>query len=184
MSLRDEGSHWCRRHVEGGAQRVGAAANVADVPQVDQLLHGAETYVWVTLDTPVRPSGRSMLNRTLSGRLHPGQAVTSSTPKAVYCAGSSARSNAPKVQLRAKVEHPFQVIKVGFNHRKVRYRGLEKIRRSYQSGLANLTLAKRYLQQATGQIRLKGGTDPQISKMRRKTALEMQNNAGRLKKPA
>lgn len=45
MSLRDEGPHWCRRHVEGGAQRVGAAANVADVPQVDQLLHGAETYV-------------------------------------------------------------------------------------------------------------------------------------------
>ncbi|AGZ37270.1 IS52, transposase [Pseudomonas sp. VLB120] len=29
-------------------------------------------------------------------------------------------------QLRAKVEHPFQVIKVRFNHRKVRYRGLEK----------------------------------------------------------
>ncbi|WP_143521419.1 transposase, partial [Pseudomonas avellanae] len=31
-----------------------------------------------------------------------------------------------KAQLRAKVEHHFQVIKVRFNHRKVRYRGLEK----------------------------------------------------------
>ena len=74
------------------------------------------------------------------------------------------------MQLRAKIEHPFQVIKVGFNHRKVRYRGAGKNTPQLFSllGLANLTLAKRHLQQATGQIRQKGGTDPQISKMRAK----------------
>ncbi|WP_146099738.1 MULTISPECIES: transposase, partial [Pseudomonas syringae group] len=57
-----------------------------------------------------------------------------------------------KAQLRAKVEHPFQVIKVRFNHRKVRYRGLEKNTAQLFSlfGLANLMLAKRYLQQAAG----------------------------------
>ncbi|WP_155736406.1 transposase, partial [Stutzerimonas frequens] len=48
-----------------------------------------------------------------------------------------------KAQLRAKVEHPFQVIKVRFNHRKVRYRGLEKNTAQLFSlfGLANLVLA-------------------------------------------
>ena len=57
-----------------------------------------------------------------------------------------------KAQLRAKIEHPFQVIKVRFNHRKVRYRGLEKNTAQLFSlfGLANLMLAKRYLQRAVG----------------------------------
>jgi IS5 family transposase len=35
-----------------------------------------------------------------------------------------------KAQLRAKVEHPFQVIKVRFNHRKVATVGWKRIRRS------------------------------------------------------
>ena len=57
-----------------------------------------------------------------------------------------------KAQLRAKVEHPFQVIKVRFGHRKVRYRGLAKNTAQLFSlfGLANLLLAKRYLQRLAG----------------------------------
>ena len=57
-----------------------------------------------------------------------------------------------KARIRAKVEHPFQVIKVRFNHRKARYRGLEKNTAQLFSlfGLANLMLAKRYLQRAVG----------------------------------
>lgn len=67
-----------------------------------------------------------------------------------------------KAQLRAKVEHPFQVIKVRFNHRKVRYHDLEKNTAQLFSlfELANLMLAKRYLQRVVGQIRPKGSTDP------------------------
>ena len=55
-----------------------------------------------------------------------------------------------KTQLRAKVEHPFQVFKVRFKHRMARYRGLEMntVRLFCLFGLANLMLAKRYLQQA------------------------------------
>lgn len=57
-----------------------------------------------------------------------------------------------KAQLRAKVEHPFQVIKVRFKHRKARYRGLEKntVQLFSLFGLANLLLAKRYLPHAAG----------------------------------
>lgn len=75
---------------------VGTAANVADVTQVDKLLHSAKPMFQVTLDTPVRPSDRSMLNGTLSGRLQHGQAVTSTTAKAACCSGPSARSNTPR----------------------------------------------------------------------------------------
>lgn len=57
-----------------------------------------------------------------------------------------------KTQLHSKVECSFQMIKVCFNHGKVHYRRLEKntaqLFRLLE--LANLILAKRYLQQAAG----------------------------------
>lgn len=50
-----------------------------------------------------------------------------------------------KASIRAKVEHPFHVIKNLFGHRKVRYRGMEKNQAQLFSlfALANLVLAKR-----------------------------------------
>ena len=50
-----------------------------------------------------------------------------------------------KASVRAKVEHPFQVIKQRFGHRKVRYRGLAKNQAQLYTlfALANLVLARR-----------------------------------------
>ena len=52
-----------------------------------------------------------------------------------------------KASIRAKVEHPFHVIKNLFRHKKTRYRGLAKNHAQLYSlfGLANLVLAKRWL---------------------------------------
>ena len=52
-----------------------------------------------------------------------------------------------KASIRAKVEHPFHVIKNLFRHKKTRYRGLAKNHAQLFSlfGLANLLLAKRRL---------------------------------------
>ena len=52
-----------------------------------------------------------------------------------------------KASVRAKVEHPFHVIKNRFLHRKVRYKGLAKNEAQLFSlfGLANLVIAKRQL---------------------------------------
>ena len=52
-----------------------------------------------------------------------------------------------KASVRAKVEHPFHVIKNRFLHRKVRYKGLAKNEAQLFSlfGLANLVIAKRPL---------------------------------------
>lgn len=52
-----------------------------------------------------------------------------------------------KASIRAKVEHPFHVVKNLFRHRKARYRGLEKNTAQLFSlfALANLVLARRAL---------------------------------------
>ena len=49
-----------------------------------------------------------------------------------------------KAQVRARVEHPFHIIKNLFKHRKVRYRGLRKNPAPLQTlfALANLFIAK------------------------------------------
>jgi IS5 family transposase len=62
-----------------------------------------------------------------------------------------------KAQVRAKVEHPFHVVKNLFGYRKVRYRGLQKNTAQLHTlfGLANLVLAKRVLlaQAASGVLK-------------------------------
>ena len=52
-----------------------------------------------------------------------------------------------KAQIRARVEHPFHVVKNLFQHKKVRYKGLAKNEAQLYSlfGLANLVIAKKTL---------------------------------------
>jgi IS5 family transposase len=52
-----------------------------------------------------------------------------------------------KARIRAKVEHPFRVVKRQFGHVKVRYRGLAKNTAQLHTlfALANLWLARRQL---------------------------------------
>lgn len=58
-----------------------------------------------------------------------------------------------KARIRAKVEHPFHVLKNLLRHRKTRYRGLAKNTAQLFSlfGLANLVLARRWLLAANTQ---------------------------------
>jgi transposase, IS5 family len=57
-----------------------------------------------------------------------------------------------KAQVRARVEHPFHVLKNIFRHRKTRYRGLTKSTAQLHSlfAPANLFLARRTLLSAAG----------------------------------
>jgi len=52
-----------------------------------------------------------------------------------------------KAQVRARVEHPFHILKNLFKHRKTRYRGLAKNTAQLHSlfALANLLIARRPL---------------------------------------
>ena len=125
---------------------IGTAANVSDVTQAQALLHGDETVALgdagyqgvekreenlecpVTWHIALRPSKRKALRETPQGNLVEWIEHT-------------------KASIRAKVEHPFHVVKNLFRHRKTRYRGLAKNTAQLFSlfGFANLVLAKRAL---------------------------------------
>ncbi|SHF16319.1 transposase, partial [Thermomonas hydrothermalis] len=61
-----------------------------------------------------------------------------------------------KASLRAKVEHPFRVIKRQFGYMKVRYRGIAKNAAQVLTlfALSNLWMVRRQLMPATGLVRL------------------------------
>ena len=61
-----------------------------------------------------------------------------------------------KASLRAKVEHPFRVIKRQFGYMKVRYRGLAKNAAQVLTlfMLSNLWMVRRRLSPAVGELRL------------------------------
>ena len=117
------------------------AANVADVTQVPQLLHGGETRVWGDAGyqgVARRPEhrGRAM---DWQVALRPGQR------RRLAPGSAAAQAEQRKASIRAKVEHPFLYVKRHFGYATVRYRGLAKNRnRLYLLfGLANLLLAAR-----------------------------------------
>ena len=103
---------------------VGTAANVADVTQVDQLLHGEEIYVsgdagytgvGKRAEHQDRPMIWSIAARPSSYRKHAKKSLIGRMRRKIEYA---------KAQVRAKVEHPFRVIKRQFGYTKVRFRGL------------------------------------------------------------
>ena len=117
------------------------AANVADVTQAPQLLHGGETRVWGDAGyqgVARRPEhrGRAM---DWQVALRPGQR------RRLAPGSAAAQAEQRKASIRAKVEHPFLYLKRHFGYATVRYRGLAKNRnRLYLLfGLANLLLAAR-----------------------------------------
>jgi IS5 family transposase len=125
---------------------VTTAANVSDITQAHALLHGDETTAFgdagyqgverrqeneksaVTWHVALRPGKRRTLPDTKTGRLRE-------------------QLEKLKASVRAKVEHPFHVVKNIFGHKKARYRGLAKNTAQLHTlfGLANLMIAKRRL---------------------------------------
>jgi IS5 family transposase len=124
---------------------VTTPANVNDVTQGHALLHGEECLVFAdagyqgidkreekctdaTWHVAMRPGKRKALPNTKLGRL-------------------DERIERIKASIRAKVEHPFHIIKNRFGLRKVRYQGLAKNTAQLLTllGLANLLIAKRRL---------------------------------------
>jgi IS5 family transposase len=124
---------------------VTTPANVNDVTQGHALLHGEENLVFAdagyqgiekreekctdaTWHVAMRPGKRKALPATEIGRL-------------------DEEIERMKASIRAKVEHPFHIVKNLFGLRKVRYRGLAKNTAQLFTllGLANLLIAKRRL---------------------------------------
>lgn len=124
---------------------VGTAANVADVTQAGALLHGEERHAFG--DAGYRGVGK---RKEAQGpqwhvAMQPGKRRKLDLTR--RWAQLLEQVEQLKASVRAKVEHPFHVVKNLFRHRKARYKGLAKNEAQLFSlfGLANLVIAKREL---------------------------------------
>jgi transposase, IS5 family len=127
---------------------AGTAAHVADITQTHALLHGQEKEAFADagyLGVEKRPeiaSRFASLSWHVAAKRSQVKALAEGRGKEL-----TLRYEKAKAQVRARVEHPFHVVKNLFRHRKVRYRGLFKNTAQLQSlfALANLFLARRSL---------------------------------------
>jgi transposase, IS5 family len=117
-------------------------AKVHDSRVRDDLLHGDETSVWADVGLCQRRA-RGRLRRAGQGLGRHAQG-----PEGRPAASRSTSGiNRIIAMVRAKVEHPFRVIKRQFGHVKTRYRGLAKNRAQLFTlfALGNLFLVRRRL---------------------------------------
>jgi IS5 family transposase len=97
-----------------------SAASVADVHLLPALLHGAERKVWGDAGY----QGQSEAIREAAP--HAQDMTCRRTKFKDYVDQVARRKNTTKPRVRAKVEHPFRILKRIFGFDKVRYRGLAK----------------------------------------------------------
>jgi len=132
-------------------------ANETDVDQVQDLLHGKEEVVhadaaYIGAQTRVERKGLRWEIAAKRGRI---QAMKEGRQKRAI-----ERIETRKASIRARVEHPFRVIKRQFGLLKVRFRGLAKNTAHVITlfALSNLWMARRRLLAMAGALR------PQIAK--------------------
>jgi len=135
---------------------VGTAANVADVTQVDKLLHGDENVVcadagYTGVEKRPEHEGRQVIWQVAARR-----STYKKLDKRSALYKAKRKIEKAKAQVRAKVEHPFRVIKRQFGYTKVRFRGLVKNTAQLVTlfALSNLWMARRHLLANAGEVRL------------------------------
>ena len=128
---------------------VGTAANVNDVTQAHALVHGQETDVladagYQGVDKRAETQG---IDVNWHVAMRPGKRKT--LDKSTSLGAILEQLEQAKARMRAKVEHPFRVIKRQFGHVKVRYRGLAKNTAQLHTlfALSNLWMVRRTLLQ-------------------------------------
>jgi transposase, IS5 family len=124
----------------------GTAGSVGDVVEANTLLHGEETDAFGDAGyqgAHKRPDARSGVNWHVAMRPGKRKVLDMGNPREAI----TEKIEKIKARIRAKVEHPFRVIKRQFGHTKVRYRGLAKNTAQLHTlfALANLWLVRRKL---------------------------------------
>ncbi len=150
MSSTKKGNDWyfgMKAHIgvdaeSGAVHSLGTStAKVHDSQVWDELLHGDETAVWADKGyvSAEREAGFSKGGKVWG--------VMRKAPKGSDLHPIDVRINRIIAMVRAKVEHPFRVIKRQFGHVKTRYRGLAKNRAQLFTlfALGNLFLVRRRL---------------------------------------
>jgi len=125
-----------------------SAANVADVTQVEHLLHGKEKQVHGDAGYT---GAQKRVKRKLAWSIAEKRGRQKELPEGdAQLAWRELERR--KAQVRAKVEHPFRVIKQQFGYVKVRFKGLAKNTGQVLMlfALSNLWMARRRLMQPQG----------------------------------
>jgi IS5 family transposase len=123
---------------------VTTPANEADVEVADELLHGKAAGVHA--DAGYTGANKRSTRRTLTWQIAAKRGCIKAMPEGRAKRTLERREKA-KASLRAKVEHPFRVIKRQFGLLKVRFRGLAKNPAHVITlfALSNLWMARRRL---------------------------------------
>jgi IS5 family transposase len=121
------------------------AANVHDSQLLGDLLHGDETRVWG--DSAYMGQGDTIREQAPKAKDFTNRKASRHRPLSDADKGK----NRTKSRVRARVEHPFLILKRVFGFTKVRYRGLDKnaTRLFVACGLVNLYMARRRLLRTT-----------------------------------
>jgi len=131
---------------------VGTAANVNDVTVGNDLLHGSEKHVFA--DAGYQGADRRPEAEGSKAQWHVAMKPSvrrqwRDTPRIGWMIELAERH---KASVRAKVEHPFRVLKRQFGYAKVRYRGLMKNTAQLMTlfALSNLWMARHRLLRMAG----------------------------------
>lgn len=126
---------------------VGTSGNVADVTQIEELLHGEEQCVFADAGYVGAEKREEVAEREIEWHIARKRGAIKKLPEGSTYRKALEAVERAKASARALVEHPFHVIKNLFRHRKVRYRGLAKNTAQLYTlfALANLMLARRVL---------------------------------------
>ena len=127
---------------------AGTAANVSDISQTHALLHGEEKTVHADAGYLGVEKRAEILaeHGAVEWRIAARRGKIKALPES-WVKDLTLGFEKRKARARARVEHPFQIVKNLFRHRKVRYRGLQKNTAQLHTlfALANLVIAKKHL---------------------------------------
>lgn len=126
---------------------MGTAENVAEVTQVDQLLHGEDSYVSGDAGYTSVNKCPEHHNRKILCSIAVQPSYYKKHVKKSLIAQVPRKTEYAKASLRAKVEHPFRVIKRQYGYTEVRFRGLVKntAKQAMLFALSNLWVMRKRL---------------------------------------
>lgn len=129
---------------------IGTSANVSDITQADDLLHGKEEIAFGDAGytgVEKRPERKHKVDWQVAMKAGKRRALGESVLGRIL-----ERIEHLKAKMRARVEHPFRVIKRQFGYMKVRYRGLAKNTAQLHTlfALSNLWMVRKRRMMATG----------------------------------
>lgn len=130
---------------------VGTAANVNDVTQAHALVHGQETDVYADAGYQGVAKREEVQSILANWHVAMGPGKRRALDKQSPVGAILDKIEQLKASIRAKVEHPFRVIKRQFGHTTVRYRGLAKNTAQLFTlfMLSNLSMVRKQFMQTT-----------------------------------